>query len=138
MVVGLPKIDQPNKLCEGCMLGKQHRKSFVKQIVERTTKTMELIHLNMCGLVNTMCLGKSNCFITFVNDYSKKIWVFMLKQKSYAFKAFKTFKLIVEKQIGNALKVLQINGSGEYYSDEFKNFCVQEGTIHEVIVPYTP
>ena len=101
------------------MLGNQHRKPFVKQVAKRTTKTIE--HLS--GPINTMPLGKSSYFITFVDDYSRKFKVFMLKQKSNAFEAFKTFKLMAKKQIRNALKVLRIDGGKEYYFSEFRNFC---------------
>jgi len=31
MLKGLPSIIHPNKLCEGCLVGKQFRKSFLKE-----------------------------------------------------------------------------------------------------------
>ena len=36
------------------------------------------------------------------------------------------------------LKILRIDGGGEYNSKEFKEFCEAKGIEHEVIAPYTP
>ncbi|KAM1706260.1 hypothetical protein ACFX1T_028134 [Malus domestica] len=44
MVRGLPCISHPDQVCEGCLLGKQFRKSFPKESTTRTQKPLELIH----------------------------------------------------------------------------------------------
>ncbi|KAM1977528.1 hypothetical protein ACFX16_014315 [Malus domestica] len=44
MVRGLPCISHPDQVCEGCLLGKQFRKSFPKESTTRAQKPLELIH----------------------------------------------------------------------------------------------
>ncbi|KAE8727985.1 hypothetical protein F3Y22_tig00004899pilonHSYRG00012 [Hibiscus syriacus] len=44
MVKGLPCINHPDQLCEGCLVGKQFRKSFPKESETRAKKPLELIH----------------------------------------------------------------------------------------------
>ncbi|KAM2649885.1 hypothetical protein EV1_013946 [Malus domestica] len=44
MVRGLPCISHPDQVCEGCLLGKQFRKSFPKESTIRAQKPLELIH----------------------------------------------------------------------------------------------
>ena len=49
MVYGLPSIDQPNQLCEGCLVGKQSRKSFPKESMSKAGAPLQLIHAYVCG-----------------------------------------------------------------------------------------
>ena len=63
----------------------------------RTNDLLELVPFDICGLLNTLSLGKNKYFIAFVDDFSRKIWVYMLRQKSNAIKAFKAFKLVVKR-----------------------------------------
>ncbi len=56
---------------------------------------LEVIHTDICPF-STKSLSRSRYFITFINDYNRKIWVHSLKKKSktlFAFKNFKNMKL---------------------------------------------
>ena len=97
MVRGLPSIEHPNQLCEGCLLGKQSRKSFPKEASTRAIKSLQLVHTDVCGPIKSSSFGKSNYFLLFIDDFSRKTWVYFLKQKSEAFGTFKKFKAFVEK-----------------------------------------
>ena len=89
MVRGLPSIEHPNQLCEGCLFGKQSRKSFPKEASTRATKPLQLVHIDVCGPIKPSSLDKSNYFLLFIDDFSRKMWFYFLKQKSEAFGAFK-------------------------------------------------
>ena len=47
MVRALPYIKHPDQFCEGCLLGKQFRKSFPKESYSRAKKLLELIHTDV-------------------------------------------------------------------------------------------
>jgi hypothetical protein len=98
MVRGLPSIEHPNQLCEGCLFGKQSRKSFPKEASTRANKSLQLVHADVCGPIKPSSLGKNNYFLLFIDDFSRKTWIYFLKQKSEVFGAFKKFKAVVEKQ----------------------------------------
>ena len=65
--------------------------------------------------------------ISFIDDYSKKTWVYLLKHKSQAFHVFKIFKAMVEKESDRLIKVLRSDRGGEYMSNEFMEFCKYHG-----------
>ena len=77
-------------------------------------------------------------FISFVDDFSRKIRVQMLKSKDEPFAAFKRFHAFVTTQTGRKLKCLRTDNGGEYTSAEFKKFCEILGIKRELIVPYIP
>nr|GEZ09345.1 zinc finger, CCHC-type [Tanacetum cinerariifolium] len=52
MVQGIPKITNQNGLCEGCLEGKQARKSFPTYSNFMSTKRLELVHGDLCGPIS--------------------------------------------------------------------------------------
>ena len=77
MVRGLPSTEHPNQLCEACLLGKQSRKSFPKEASTRATKSLQLVHTDVCGPIKPSSLGKSNYFLLFIDDLGRKTWVYL-------------------------------------------------------------
>ncbi|KZV18661.1 hypothetical protein F511_40615 [Dorcoceras hygrometricum] len=95
MVCGLPRIDVDGAVCEGCIYGKQSKRSFPVGQSWRATEPLELVHADLCGPMRTETLGGSKYFLLFVDDYSKMSWVYFLKFKSEAFGQFVKFKALV-------------------------------------------
>ena len=98
MVRGLPPIKELASTFECCILEKQHRESFRKGVSYRENKLLELVHIDLCRPMRTQLIGGSCYFLTFIDDYSRKTWVYFLKQKSETFAKFKEFKALVENQ----------------------------------------
>eukprot|EP00253_Pinus_taeda_P016931 PITA_16931 len=57
MVKGLPLIEKPDSLCEGCILGKQHRESFPSGKRIRAKAPLEIIHSDLCGSMQAASLA---------------------------------------------------------------------------------
>ncbi|KAE8706056.1 Detected protein of unknown function [Hibiscus syriacus] len=138
MVKGLPRINHPDQLCEGCLAGKQFRKSFPKESETRAKKPLELIHTDVCGPIKPSSLGNSNCFLLFIDDFSRKTWVYFLKQKSEVFEVFKKFKAVVERESGRKIKAMRSDRGGEFTSKDFQEFCEANGIRRPMTVPRSP
>ena len=93
IVAGLPKfkVDGMHKVCAACQFGKQSRGSFPH---ERNVckKPLEGIHTNVWGPTKTRSLARRSYYVTFIDDYSRKVWVDFMKAKSEVFDHFKRFK----------------------------------------------
>ena len=127
MVRVLPLIDKPDSLCEGCILGKQHREIFPSRKSIRAKAHLEIVHSDLCGPMQTPSLVSSHYILTFIDDFTRKTWVYFLKNKSEVFKKFCNFKVLVEKQSGQHIKVLRTDRGGEYISKYFLRFCRENG-----------
>ncbi|GBP53403.1 Retrovirus-related Pol polyprotein from transposon TNT 1-94 [Eumeta japonica] len=88
--------------------------------------------------METRSLGDANYFTTFVDDYSKKIFVNFLHKKSEALEKFKEFKNQVEKQLECHIKCLRSDNGLEYVNSSFSEFLKNNGIIHQSTTPYTP
>ncbi|KAG8501803.1 hypothetical protein CXB51_004715 [Gossypium anomalum] len=77
--------------CEHCVFGKQKRVRFIRGI-HNTKETLEYIHSDLWGPSRVPSRGGANYMLTFIDDFSRKVWAFFLKQKSDVFSAFKLCK----------------------------------------------
>ena len=57
MVVGLPTVGGHKDLCSSCIKGKQHQEAFPPQSSCRATKVLEVVHMDLCGLMQAISLG---------------------------------------------------------------------------------
>ena len=70
---------------------KKIKNPFLKS--ETNTKgTLEFIHCNVCGPVPSTYLSGYEYYVTFIDEYSRKTWIYLLKTKSEVFEKFKEFK----------------------------------------------
>ena len=113
MVNDLPYIKMDDEVCEWCIFLKQHRESFSN----RTWKAREclaLVHSYLCGPMETVSFEKTHYFLTFIDDYSRNIWVYFLQEKSEVFSHFLEFKALVENKSGLKILTLRTDNGGEY------------------------
>lgn len=85
-----------------------------------------------------MSYGGASYFVTFIYDYSRKFWVYMLKIKVDVFNAFKQIKATMEKKMNNTIKYLRTDNGSEFTSLEFEQYCKNEGIVRHKTVVYTP
>eukprot|EP01018_Ginkgo_biloba_P029724 Gb_18100 [translate_table: standard] len=138
MVKGPLVIQLREEICSGCALGNQHQDSFPVNRLWRAKAPLDFVHANICGDMQTQSLGKNIYFLTFIDDLSCQTWIYFLKQKSEAFKCFKHFKTMVEKQSGYYLKVLRTNREGEFTLGEFSDYCNNHGIKRQLIATCIP
>lgn len=84
------KHDWSSMVCKGWIEGKQARQPFPQNGATRATKPLELVHSDVCRSMKTTSIRGGRDFLTFIDDFSWKIWVYMLKCKSEVFERFET------------------------------------------------
>lgn len=138
LVTGLPHITCPTRVCEECVVGKQHRNPFPIAGAWRAKKILQLVHSDICGPINPVSNGHKRYFITFTDDFSRKTWVYFMEHKSEALGLFKSFKTLVEKESGKEIKILRTDRGGEYNSSAFMSFCASYGIRRQLTTAYSP
>ena len=71
----------------------------------------------MCLDVFVPSLRKSMYYVSFIDDFSRNLWIYFLRKKSEVFSKFKEFKALVENQSENKIKVLRTDNGGEFYGN---------------------
>ncbi|KAM0048322.1 putative RNA-directed DNA polymerase [Helianthus debilis subsp. tardiflorus] len=132
----LKKVE--TEFCEPCVLGKQKRVTFVKTGRTPKAQKLELVHSDVYGPTSVLSLGGSRYYVTFIDDSTRKVWVYFLKHKSAVFDAFKIWKSAVENETNLKVKCLKSDNGVEYISKQFTDYCAKEGIKMIKTVPGTP
>ena len=81
--------------CEVCAEGKQCRNPF-KSSDSRSDAILELVYSDVAGPMENVSLGGARYMLTFIDDFSRKIFPYFLKRKSEVHVTFREFKAFVE------------------------------------------
>ena len=81
----------------------------------RAMKVLELIHTDICGPFPTASWSGQQYFISFIDDYSRYAYLFLIHEKSESLDVFKRFKAEVENQLDRRIKSVRSDRGGEYY-----------------------
>jgi transposase InsO family protein len=138
VVIGLPefKVDHEG-VCKGCAQGKNINNPFPKSD-HKEKGILELIQSDVCGPMPSTSLSGYAYYVSFIDDYSRKTWVYFLKSKDEVLRKFKEFKALVENISERKIKILRSDSGGEYTSNEFGIFCRDVGIKRELTTPYNP
>ena len=63
-----------------CLAGKQHRVAFHTRPPSRRKNVLDLVHTDVCSM-DVRSHSGAQYFVTFIDDYSRKVWAFVLKSK---------------------------------------------------------
>jgi transposase InsO family protein len=137
-VTGLPKLKVEHEgVRNGCAQGKNIKNPFPKRN-NKVEGALELIHSDVCGPMPSSSISGYVYYVSFIDDYSRKTWVYFLKSKDEVFSKFKEFKALIENLSERKIKILRSDNGGEYTSKEFVNFCKDVGIKRELTTPYNP
>ena len=101
MVIGLPLINVPDWVCEGCFLRKQHMDSFLVGSSRIAKQPLELVYTNICDPMRQN-LSHNKYILTFIDDFTRKNWIYLLEEK------FKEFTILVDRQSSCNIKILRL------------------------------
>ena len=124
-------------VCESCLEGKMTKRPFNAK-GRRAQELLELVHTDLCGPMSTQAKGGYEYFITFIDDYSRYGYVYLMKWKSETFEKFKEFKAEVENQLGKHIKVIRSDRGGEYLLRNFKDYLIQNEIVSQLTTLGTP
>jgi hypothetical protein len=68
MVEGLPLVKLKDKVCDGCLIGKQRRMPFPKQAIFRAKECLALVHIDLCGPISPETPAGNRYFMLIVDD----------------------------------------------------------------------
>ena len=81
MVTGLPEFStEHSDVCRGCALGKYTKTTFTSSD-NMPIKVLDLIHSDLCGPMSVVSLRGFEYYVAFINDHSRKSWIYFLRSK---------------------------------------------------------
>ncbi len=76
--------------------------------------------------------------MNFIDDHTRKVWVYFMKPKNEMFQHFLNFKVMVEKENCVNIECLRFNGGEKYFSNEFSEYLKKHGIQKKYSCSYSP
>ena len=77
-------------------------------------------------------------FVTFIDDYSRCTWLFLMKNRVELYSIFQKFYAEILTQFNISIRVLRGDNAKEYFSAPFISFMSQHGILHQSSCAHTP
>jgi hypothetical protein len=102
-----------------------------------TDRPLELLHMDLFGLIAYISIGRSKYCLVTVDDYSRFTWVFFLQEKSQTQETLKRFLRRAQNEFGLRIKKIRSGNETEFKNSQIEGFLKEEGIKHEFSSPYT-
>jgi len=124
-----------NKCCEICLRAKQSRASFPISL-NHASGIFDMVHCDLWGPYKTPSLNGSTSFLTIVDDYSRGVWVYLLRSKRDVVPIFQQFCAMVTRQFEKYVKCVRSDNGTEF--EGLKEYFREHGIIYETSCVSTP
>ena len=95
-VEGLPKTKTKNDgVCKGYAKGKNTKNTFPSS-ESKAKGILEIIHYDVCNSMSSNSLSGYVYYVSFIDYFSRKTWIYFLKSKDEVFNNFKEFKSLID------------------------------------------
>ncbi|CAI5462041.1 unnamed protein product [Closterium sp. Yama58-4] len=136
LVTGLHLSSTSIPPCISCYRGKQTRQPFGVSH-SRTTAPLQLIHSDIAGPFSYgTTIGGARYLLTFIDDYSRHITVYLLRHRSEALSCFKAYVTRVHNMHSpHTIKAFRSDGALEFTSKDFTSFLTAHGIARHLSTP---
>ena len=110
----------------GCAQGKNTENPFPSSN-SKAKGILDIVHSDVCGPTSATSLRMYVYYVSFIDEYSPKTWIYFLKSKYEEFEKLKEFKDLVENISKKNIKTLRLGNGGYFTLDAFKTFFIEVG-----------
>ena len=94
-VEGLLEIQAKHDgVSKGCAKGKNKKKTFPSS-ESKEKGILEIIHSDVCGPMSSSSLSGYAYYVSFINEFSRKTWIYFMKNKDEVFIKLKEFTALI-------------------------------------------
>lgn len=123
--------------CGSCILAKFSKLPFELD-PKRCANPLDLIHTDVSGRITVENDFGYQYYVTFIDDYSRNGFTYLMKYKSETYAKFLEFKAWIEKETDRVIKRIRSDNGGEYTSKEFESHLIGEGIQINRTCPRNP
>ncbi|TXG60844.1 hypothetical protein EZV62_012207 [Acer yangbiense] len=123
--------------CSGCKLAKFSTLPF-NQSISSSLSPFDLVHSDVWGPSSVTTKGGSGYYVSFIDDYTRYCWVYLMKRRSDFLSIYLAFRALVKTQHSAVIKCFRCDLGGEYTSNKFCELLALDGTTHQTSYTNTP
>ncbi|KAK4269917.1 hypothetical protein QN277_023013 [Acacia crassicarpa] len=124
--------------CESCQFAKHHRVHLAPRVNKRVASPFEFVHSDVWGPFSVLSQTGYRYFVTFVDDFSRTTWLYLMKHRSELFTHFRHFFAEIQTQFNTPVKILRSDNAKEYFSAPFTEYMQNHSLLHQSSCVDTP
>ncbi|GJU35909.1 putative ribonuclease H-like domain-containing protein [Tanacetum coccineum] len=132
------KLFENDQTCVACQKGKQHKASCKTKTMSSICKPLQLLHIDLFGLVSMKSINKKSYCLVVTDDFSRFSWVFFLATKDETSRILKTFITGIENKTYHKVKTIRCDNGTEFKNRIMNEFCEMKGIRREFSIAKTP
>ena len=117
---------------------KKIKTSFKNKNFISTSRSLELLHMDLFGPSRTTSLGGKPYAFMIVDDFSRYTWVLFLAHKNDSFHEFSKLCRKIQNEKGFTIFCIRSDHGREFENVDFEIFCYEQGIKHNFSAPSTP
>ncbi|GKC20308.1 ribonuclease H-like domain-containing protein [Tanacetum coccineum] len=115
--------------CEVCQRAKKTREPF--PLIDHVSSSLgELVHMDLWGPYRVISSEGFKYFLTIVDDYTRSVWVYLIKSKDEVSHFITVFYNLIENQFNKKIKVFRSDNGTKFVNQYVDKFCADKDVNH--------
>jgi len=131
------ELKKPQTICGVCQEARQTRNKMT-EVRTRASRPLQIIHTDLCGPISPNTWDGKRYFLTFLDDYTHYVMVYLIKNKSEVPELIREYILRAEAHWNLKLSKLRCDNGREYINEKVTSWCRERGTQIDNTIPHTP
>jgi hypothetical protein len=119
-------------VCDACQKAKSRQLPY-KKSDSMSSHPLELVFSDVWGPA-PKSVGRYKYYVSFIDNFSKFTWIYLLKNKLEVFHVFQIFQTHAERQFNRKILTMQTDWGGEY--ERLNSLFKKIGIKHHVSCPH--
>jgi hypothetical protein len=117
---------EKDRICKACQARKQVGTPHPPNSILTTSSPLELIHMDLFGLVAYISIVGNKYGLVIVDDYSRFTWVLFVFDKSEVQGKVKTFTRRAQREFELPIKKVRSDNGSEFWNTNVEEFVDEE------------
>ncbi|GKA42319.1 retrovirus-related pol polyprotein from transposon TNT 1-94 [Tanacetum coccineum] len=136
IVIRLPKLKYvKDQLCSSCEVSKEKRSSFNTKVVPSLKGRLNLLHMDLCGLMRVASINGKKYILVIVDDYSRYTWTQFLRSNDETPEVLKHFRKMIQQNLQAQVIFVRIDRGTEFLNKTLHAYFKEEGIEHQTSTP---
>lgn len=136
--IAISDCGKDDEVCECCLKGKMTRKPFPKESHSKTQAPLDLVHMDVCGPMQTITPGNKRYVLPIIDDYSRYTKVYLMESKDQTSACIKDYIEMAKTQFSRKLKIIRSDRGGEFVNKHLQNYLRSKGIRMQLTAAYSP
>ncbi|GKD73372.1 retrovirus-related pol polyprotein from transposon TNT 1-94, partial [Tanacetum coccineum] len=119
-------------------MSKAKRSSFKSKAILSSKGRLNLLHMDLCGLMRVASINGKKYILVIVDDYSRYTWTLFLRSKDETPEVLKDFLTMIQRNLQAQVITVRTDRDTKFLNKSLHAYFKEEGIEHQTSTPRIP